>query len=437
MNVEVTSLSEKSQVSLEITASAEDLKPYLEKAARKLTKDKPLKGFRPGKAPLSVVVEAYGRERVMSEALDMAVPRMFVEGLLEHEIEALGRPDISMSKASLEEGIVFTATVDVMPEVKLGEAEKISAEKREVKVADEDVSKELEHLAKMRSTPLEVARPAQEGDTVTIDFSVSVNGSVLDGGESKNHPVELGKGQFVPGFEEKLKGISAGDERDFTITFPEDYAKEDIRGKEAQVRVKAHAVQKMVVPEINDDFAKKLGQFENLEALKKTLRENMEHEQGHKEKERLRGELIEKLAEASEFGPLPQSLIEGEIDRRIGEFAQMLSWQKKTMEDYLAQQNKTMEQMRSDMREGAEKSVRMSLALREFVKQEKIEVAEEDVKNAVTAYLAKYNKVEQAQAEIDEEELTTQMAANLRNEKGMEALEKKAQITEANIKIKE
>jgi trigger factor len=299
------------------------------------------------------------------------------------------------------------------------------------------VSKELEHLAKMRSTPLEVARPAQEGDTVTIDFSVSLNGQVIEGGESKNHPVELGKGQFVPGFEEKLKGISAGDEREFDLKFPDDYGHEELKGKETKVRVKAHSVQKMVVPEINDDFAKKLGQFENLDALKKTLRENMEHEQAHKEKERLRGELIEKLAEASEFGPLPESLIEGEIDRRIGEFAQMLSWQKKTMEDYLAQQKKTMEQMRSDMREGAEKSVRMSLALREFVKQEKIEVVEEDVKNAVTAYLAKYNKVEQAQAEIDEEELTTQMAANLRNEKGMERLEEKVQITEANIKIKE
>lgn len=431
MKSNVKHIKEKSQVSLEITASAEDFKPYLERAARKLTKDRPLKGFRPGKAPLAVVIEAFGKERVMSEALDMAVPRMFVEELLEHNIEALGRPDISMSKASLEEGIAFTATVDVMPEVKLGDAGKIKAEKREVKVSEEDVTKELGHLAKMRSTPLEVARPAQEGDTVTIDFQVSINGAALEGGESKNHPVKIGEGQFVPGFEEGLKGISAGDEREFSIKFPEDYAKEDIRGKEAQVRVKAHAVQKMVLPEINDEFAKGLGKFENLAALKDTLKKNMEHEREHKEKDRLRGELIEKLAEISEFGPMPESLIEGEIDRRINEFAQMLSWQQKTIDDYLAQQKKSMEQMRADMKESAEKSVRMSLALRQFVKQEKIEASEEEVRAAVQAYLAKYKNVEQAKEDVDEEELERQIASNLRNEKGMERLESKARITKA------
>lgn len=429
MDVKVTPHTDKSQVELVIASTAQELAPYIDKAAKQLSTQSPIKGFRPGKVTAAVAMDSFGKDRVLHEALDLAMPKFFVQAVLDHDIEAIARPSITVTTLNADDGLAFTAVVDVIPEVKLGDTATISVTKRVAAATDEEVDKELKVLAKMRATPLDVARPAQKGDTVTLDFRVSIAGTVLEGGESKNHPVHVGEGQFVPGFEDKLIGINAGDTREFTITFPADYAQQALQGKTADVVVTAHAVQQQLLPELNDDFAKKVGKFDSVAALKKTLKENLDHEKEHKELDRFHAELSERLAEISSFGHIPDPLIEREIDSRLQEFSQMLSYQQKTVDDYLQQHRKSLKDIREEMRPASEKAVKIALALRAFATQEKITVEDADVETQLNTYLARYlpagrqAPVEAAKKEVDIDELRDTLATMLRNKKTLKRLE--------------
>lgn len=423
MDVKVTPKPDKSQVELVITTTAQELAPYIDKAAKKLSTEHPIKGFRPGKVTADVAMDSFGKDRVLHEALDLAMPNFFVQAVLDHDIEAIARPSITVTTLSTDDGLAFTAIVDVVPQVTLGDTAKISVTKRVAAATDEEVDKELKVLAKMRATPLDVARPAQKGDIVTLDFKVSISGAVLEGGASKNHPVHVGEGQFVPGFEDKLIGINAGDTREFTITFPADYAQKDLQGKTADVVVTAHAVQQQILPELNDDFAKKVGKFDSVAALKKTLKENLDHEKEHKELDRFHAELSERLAEISSFGHIPDPLIEREIDSRLQEFSQMLSYQQKTVDDYLQQHRKSLKDIREEMRPASEKAVKIALALRAFATQEKITIEDADVEKQLNTYLSRYASPEAAKKEVDIDELRDTLATMLRNKKTLKRLE--------------
>ncbi|MAF81072.1 trigger factor [bacterium] len=428
MDVEITKDKEKSQVTLKISVTPEELEPHLDRAAKALSKNNPPKGFRPGKATTAVAVEAFGKDRLMTEALEKAIPRWFVQAVIEHKIDALGRPTSSVEQASIEEGVTFTATVDVLPAVTLGDLSGIKVEKRAVEITDEQLDKELKVLTKSRSTYLDVARPAEEGDTVTVDFKVMLDGKLMEGGESKNHPVHIGEGHFVPDFEKKLTGITAGDTREFTITFPDDFATKELRGKEATANVKAHTVQKRMIPELNDEFAKSVGKFENLAGLKDQLRENLLADKQQHEHERLHGELTDKLAAAATFDALPQSLVDREIERRVAELSQMLTWQQKSLEQYLTEQDKTMEKLRTELSDPAVKTVQVSLALRQFAQDNDIAVTDQEVETEVKAYMEQHQQTEGSPA-IDEDELKTSIANTLRNRKALAQLEAIAGLT--------
>ncbi len=428
MDILIEPIADKSQVKVQIKAGAEDFAPFLEKAARQLSKKHPIKGFRPGKASVKVAADALGQEAVVNQALDKAIPQMFVEAVVAKDVEALGQPATTVTKASITEGIEFESIVDVMPEVTLGNPSKIKAEKRKATVTDDKVTEELQYLAKMRSTHLEVTRPAEKNDTVVIDFAVSVDGQIIENRESKNHPVHLGEGHFVPGFEDQLLGVTAGQEKEFEITFPEDFAQENLRNKTAKIQVKVHAVQKRVIPELNDEFAQKVGKFETLEQLRSELQKNLTTEKEQKESERLRGEILDKLVESSKFGPLPESLVNAEIDRRLYELAQMLAYQQKTLDDYLAQQKKTLAEVRESLRETAEKAVRANLAIRQIVEEQKIEADEKEVGKQIDQYLARYKNIKQAAEEVDTDELRRHVTGSLRSQKALDWLEEQVKV---------
>ncbi len=422
MKVNVTPKKEQSQAELKISVPADDFKPFVDKAARQLSKDHPIKGFRPGKASIPVIIQHFGQDRLLKEAMDDALPNFFVEAVLDNKIEAINRPSITIEKLSLDEPLEFTAIVDVLPEVTLGDPAKITAEKRPVKFDDKQIDDEIKYVAKMRSNFLEVARPAKEGDVVRADFTIKINDQVIEGGASKQHPIVLGEGRFIPEFEQKITGISAGDERNFEMTFPADYAKEDLRGQQAAVTVKAHNVQQRIVPEINDEFAKKLGNFTDLAHLKSELKKNISTELEQKEQDRFLGELAAKMAAISTFGFIPTALIEKEIDNRLSEFAQMLSLQQKTLDDYLQKGNKTLAQMRDDMRAAAEKNVKIGLVLRAFAEREKIVVTEAEVEEEANKHLREFKKVEQAKKHVDPQRLREHVESVLKNRKTLERL---------------
>lgn len=432
MQVEVNQDKEKSEAALKIVISGEELAPYIKKAAEKLSREKVLPGFRPGKAPVNVVGGAFGEQRLLNEAVEKAVPHFFVQAVLDNNIDAIARPSITVDKLDKEEGLVFTAKVAALPEVTLGDISAITVDKKIINVSDEDVEKELNFLAKTRSNYLPVARPAQKGDTVTIDFKVLMEGAVMEGGESKNHPVHLGEGHFASGFEENLIGIKAGEAREFDMEFPEDFAKKALRGKKAHAKVLAHEVQKQVVPEINDELARKLGKFKDLAALKYALKSNLIQEKEHKERDRWRGELAEKLAGAAQFTHIHEVLIDKEIDRMVEELKQMLAWQQKTLEAYLATKNKKLEEVRAGMRPSAERSVKVGLALRAFSTQQNIEVEEAEVEEKVNEYLKRFASPDKAKGKIDPAELKENISFMLRNQKALERLEEMAVIKMTN-----
>lgn len=407
---------------LEIAVTKEEFAPFVRKAAQNLSQEVQLKGFRPGKAPLGSVVEAVGQERVLQAAIDKALPHFFVEAAVDHEVEAINRPKVAIKDLSLEGELVFTAEVDVLPEVKLGDPTKIEAETKEAKVEEEQIDKELEYLASVRAQMIEVARAAEEGDTVTVDFEIRVNGETIEGGKSENHPVELGKGMFVPEFEKGILGMQAGDTREFSMQFPKDYGQKDLAGKRAEVTATAHKVEKKVLPELNDEFAKSLGEFTGMEDLKAKLRENMEKELTQREKERYLGALAEKLTELSEFGKIPEVLIEKEVDSRLQEFAQMLAFQQQTIQQYMEREDTSLEKMREDMRETAEKRVKAGLTLRAFAKKYEIAVPEDELQEAVTKELAQFKTVEQAESEVDPQELRERVESVLKNRKTLERI---------------
>jgi len=429
MDVDIKKDEEKARVTLRISITPEELEPYLDTAAKELSTERPIKGFRPGKATTEVVMEAHGADTVITHALDKAVPRWFVQAVIEHKIDALGRPASAIEKASVEEGVVFTAEVDVLPEVVLGDAAGITIEKRSVELADDEIDQELAYIAKSRSSYIDVARPAEMGDTVTVDFAVSLEGKVMEGGESKNHPVHLGEGHFVPDFENKMVGILAGDTRDFSITFPDDFANAELRGKEAQATVTAHTVQKRVIPEVNDELAKSLGDFTDVAALRKQLADNVTAEKEQREHERVHGELTDKLAEGATFAALPESLIEREIERRVAELSQMLTWQQKSIEQYLEEKQKTLEQLRDELKEPAVKTVKVSLALRQFAQDQGVQVSDEELDAEVATYMEQQSKSPQA-GEIDKDDVRVSAANSLRNQKALAKLEELATISE-------
>ena len=422
MNVTVNAKPEESSVELVITATAAEIKPFEEKAAKEISKEHQIKGFRPGKVPVKVLAETLGQEHVLQHVLDKAVPHLFVQAAVDEGVEAINRPSISVTKASLGGDVEFTAIVDVLPKVTLGDPRKLSLEKRETKVTDEQIEHELSYLARSRSTYLDVARPAKKGDVVTIDFEISIDGKPIEGGSSKEHPVPLGEGHFVPGFEEGIIGISAGEEKTFTITFPEDYSQKELQGKEAQARIKAHSVQQRSIPEINDEFAKNLGNFESLEKLKNDLKENIGKEQEAKEEERFMSEAAEEFMKLATFSRIPDVLIEREVDHRLQEFAQMLMMQQRTIDDYLAQQKKTLEDVRNEMKDAAEKTVKIGLTLREFAKDQNIKLDEEELTQEVNAQLAHYKTTHQAAENVDPEQLKEHVAAQMKNRKTLEKL---------------
>lgn len=428
MEVKIVPQIEKSVVELDVTVPAKKFEPFIKRAAKELTTEHPLPGFRPGLAPVPVVIENLGEERLLKKALDVGLPHLFIRALVKNNIDAIGQPSFSVQELGLSRDLRFIATVAIVPKVRLGDPKKIIVHRRKLETTDAEIEQELKHLARLRSTTITVARAAQQGDTVVVDFKVTMNGQIVDGGESKNHPVHLGEGHFIPDFEQQLIGTAAGEERQFVINFPADFPREEYQGKEAAVWVKIHEIRHRVTPELNDDFAHRVGKFDDLNHLKRELKHNITHEKEHKERDRMRGELTRKLAAISEFDPLPEVLLNREIEHELAELKQMLALQRKTFEQYLTKQKKTAEQIRAELQPEAEEQIKIALAVRVFAQEQKITIDAKDVDAKAQEYMSRFATVEQAKQSVDTEELRDNIAANLKNQAALDRLEELATI---------
>ena len=377
MTVKTCEKIEKSRVALTIEVSAAEFEAAIEKAYVKMRKNINIQGFRPGKAPRKMIEKMYGVEVFFEEAINIAFPEAYEAALKEKELQVVGYPEVDMLGECTVEGFTFTAIVPVYPEVTLGEYKGLSAVKGEVKVTEEDVADRLNTIAERQTRLVSVDREAKLGDTAVIDFEGFLEGVPFEGGKGENHSLELGSGQFVPGFEEQVIGMKAGEEKDLDITFPEQYTPE-LAGKAVVFKVKVNEVKEKEIPVLDDEFAKDVSEFDTLDELKADLEKKIAEEQEKAAQQAFQDALMEQVAENLTV-EIPDAMIETQAKQFIDNFKMQLAQQGIPYDEYLKMTGTEEASLLEEAKEPAMRQVRMDLAMGAIIKAENITVSDEEV----------------------------------------------------------
>jgi trigger factor len=383
---------EGNQGKLTVEVDAETFNKALDQAFKKVVKQVNVPGFRKGRVPRPIFEQRFGIEALYQDALDIVLPEAYTKAVEETSIEPVSQPEIDIEQIGKNEALIFTAEVTLKPEVKLGEYKGLEVEKVDTEVTDEDVENELKELQK-RHAELVVKEDeaAAEGDTVVIDFEGFVDGEAFEGGKAENHSLELGSGSFIPGFEEQLIGVKAGEEKEVNVTFPEEYHAEELAGKDAVFKVKVHEVKSLELPELDDEFAVDVDdEVETLDALREKIKNRLKESKEHEAKHTIENAVIEQAAENAEID-VPEVMIENEIDRMMKEFEQRLQAQGLNLDLYKQFSGQDESELKEQMKADAEKRVRVSLTLEAIAKAENIEVTDEEVEKELEKMSETYN----------------------------------------------
>ena len=377
MSVKSCEKVEKSQVALTIEVGAQEFEAAVEKAYQKMRRKINVPGFRPGKAPRKIIEGMYGAEVFYEEAINIAFPEAYEAAVKEQELQVVGYPAVEVEGQVTKDGFTFKATVPVYPEVKLGQYKGLSAEKEEVKVSASDVDTRLKALADRNTRLVSVDREAKEGDTAVIDFEGFLDGKPFDGGKGENHSLELGSHTFIPGFEEQVVGMKAGDEKDLHVTFPEDYH-QDLAGKAVVFKVKVHEVKEKEVPAMDDEFAKDVSEFDTLKDLKADLKKKITAEREDTAKRAFEDALMEQVAEGI-TADVPDAMVEAQARQFLDNFKMQLAQQGIKYDEYMKATGMDESKLVEDAKEPALKQVRMDLAMAAIIKEENIDATDEEV----------------------------------------------------------
>ena len=367
---------EKSQVALTIEVGADEFEAAVEKAYQKMRRKINLPGFRPGKAPRKMIERMYGAEVFFEEAINIAFPDAYTAAVEQEKLQVVGYPTVEMEGDVTKDGFTFKATAPVYPEVTLGEYKGLKAEKPEVKVLAADVDERLKQLADRNTRLVSVEREAKSGDTAVIDFEGFLDGKPFEGGKGENHNLELGSGSFVPGFEDQVIGMKAGEEKNINITFPEDYHK-DLAGKAVVFKVKVHEVKEKEVPAMDDEFAKDVSEFDTLKELKADLKKKITEER-QKDADRVFEENLMNQVAENITADVPDAMVESQAHQYLENFKAQISRQF-SYEDYKKMTGMDDAKLLEDAKEPALRQVRMDLAMAAIIKAENIEVSDEEV----------------------------------------------------------
>ncbi|MDR7001452.1 trigger factor [Neobacillus niacini] len=377
---------------LTVEVSAEEVSKGLDAAFQKVVKQVNVPGFRKGKMPRGMFEKRFGVEALYQDALDIILPEAYGSAIDETGIEPVDRPDIDIEQMEKGKELIFKATVTVKPEVKLGEYKGLEVEELDTNVTDEDVQKELETLQN-RQAELVVKEEgkAENGDTVVIDFEGFVDGEAFEGGKAENHSLELGSDSFIPGFEEQLVGVAAGESKDVEVSFPEEYHAAELAGKPAVFKVTVHEIKGKELPALDDEFAKDVDEeVETLDALKEKIKTRLEDSKKHEAEHHLRDTVVEKAAENAEV-EIPAVMVDNEVNRMLQEFEQRLQMQGMNLELYFQFSGQDENALREQMKEEAEKRVRVNLTLEAIAKAENLEATDEDVNAELEKMAGMYN----------------------------------------------
>lgn len=417
------------QVELLIPISAEEMKEAEERAFKRLAKNAKLPGFRPGKVPRKVFEQAYGTATITNEAMEDVVPAVYAKAVREHDIDPVDRPKMELLPEEDGQPARIKAVVDVRPAIELKDYKELPAEREAITVTDEDVERALHTLARERSTLVPAEREARLGDIATLDYEGKIDGLAFEGGTAKGQQTELSDDRFIPGFVAGILGMKAGETRDVEATFPAEYQQTDLAGKKAVFTITLHELKELELPPLDDELAKAVSQHGNLDALKADIRERLKAAADARVRRRVGNELVDKLIAQYDF-PLPEVMVQRELESMVSDGAGMAARMGMSFEDYLKAVDKTEEDLRAEFRPEAEKRVKGTLILEAIAKTENITATPADIQGELQSLARQYGQPVDRIRQALGNNLLSLMDGIVRN-KTVEFLIENAQLSEA------
>ena len=364
-------------VELEIAVLGEEFSDAVKSAYRKTVHKVNVPGFRRGKAPQKIIEQLYGKAIFYEDAVNNATPNAYEAAIAEAGLEPVDQPKLEIVSID-DDGFVFKATVTTKPEAKMGDYQSIRAERKVDEVTDEDVDRVIEQLRQRNARIETVERAAETGDIAVIDYEGFDGDVKFDGGSAEDFELKLGSGSFIPGFEDQIVGHSAGETFDVNVSFPEDYHEKSLAGKPVVFKVRLHEVKKSTLPELDNEFAKDVSEFDSLEALRADEKRKLTETREKNADQMFEGEILDQLAALTEV-EIPQAMVDTRVDQSVEDFAYRFQMQGISMDQYFQMTGSTMEDFRESMKDRAERQVRIGLALEAIGKLENIEVTDEDI----------------------------------------------------------
>ena len=393
MSFKVEQLEEKNMVKLVIEATAEEFEAGLNTAYNKSKSKINVPGFRKGKAPRKIIEQLYGQEVFFEDAANAIIPDAYAKACIESELDIVSQPKISVTQLEKGKPFVFEAEVAVRPEVELGKYKGVEVSKADTEATDADVEEEIKKVAEQNSRTITVEdRAVKDGDMTVIDFEGFIDGEAFEGGKGENYPLTIGSHSFIDNFEDQIIGMNIGDEKEINVTFPEDYHAEELKGKPATFKVSVKEIKEKQLPDIDDDFAQDVSDFDTLDEYKADLKKKIAERKEAEAKKQKETEAIEKIVADSKMD-IPQAMIDTQVTRMAEDFAQRLQQQGLSLEMYFKYTGLTAEKILDDMKPEAVKRIQNSLVLEAVAKAENIQVSDDEF-NAELSKMAEMYKME-------------------------------------------
>jgi trigger factor len=377
----------KNQVEITVEVPVEKLDKYLTQAVEKIAKNIKIDGFRSGKIPYNIIKQRIGEMSIYQEALDFIIRDTLFEALEQEKIDAVGQPQIDIDKLAPENPVIYRATLTLFPKVEVKDYKNISAKRKEIKAEEQTIERTLGQLQKMRAQEVVADKAVEMGDKVVIDFAITLDKVPIEGGQHKDYPAYIGENFFVPGFEENLIGMKKGEEKTFELKFPKEYFQKNLAGKNTEVKVFVKEIFQVTKPELNDEFALSIGGFENVQALREQIIKNIEQEEKTKDEQRVELEILDQIIKNSQFDEIPQVMIEGELEKMIGELRMNILQQGMDFENYLMQIKSDESKLKEGFTPQAEKRLQTSLVIRKIAELENILAVAEEIEEEVNRLL--------------------------------------------------
>jgi trigger factor len=419
---------EKNEVKFKMEFTAEEFEQAVIKAYQE-SKDKfTVDGFRKGKAPRKVIETRYGSDVFFDDAVDKLFSSEYTKAIDQLELDVIDRPRVELGKLEAGKGFEATITVEVYPEFTVKDYMGVSIERIEEKVEDAQVEEEIKKLQQRNSRMISVERPVKEGDMVVLDYQGFVGEDTFEGGTAERYPLKVGSNTFIPGFEEQLVGVELGSDVEVKVTFPEEYHAEDLAGKEVVFKCHIHEIKEEEIPELNDEFAKDVSEWDTLEDLKKETKENLEKTAKAKSEDMMKNKVLEKIYEANEID-VPNAMVEEEMDAMMNEFDQQLKHQGLDLQKYFQYLNKDPGEFRQEIKEDAFKRVKTRMIIGKIAELEKIEATAEELDSQIELLGMQYQMDKEKVKELLGEGNTKLFEKDIQMKKAVELVYEKAQIT--------